>query len=153
MIKGYINYEIGSRFDPGSNPLVEEAKDKKDAILLHVQARKNVYMPYKDYEFIGRYDSYLNYAIKLLLHPREEKDTTGMYQHIIPKDVYIDNITDEYTFPMIRSVYALEKVSDNVYKQIYALPYKEEYRVTKYKEDYLYIGKQGAFVLSQNEHI
>lgn len=148
MSGGYIEYDDLSPlspipFNPDDDPL--------GTMLAHVRDNRDLYLPYKDYIFIGRYADLLNEAIRILFSSRREFLTTGYYQYVLPENAPI--LPVKYTVPVVRNVYVTEAIDVNMgnvtlYRQIRPLTQVETYNVGLFNGVPMYIGRQGSFLLS-----
>lgn len=136
--------QIGDREYISPSSAILAGENEMEVMLTYVSIYRDLYKPYQNYIFQGKYSDILNRAISLILLPRREPISTNVYQYIYPDKPLPPT---EYSIRIRRNVYITDKVRDNLYRQVRPLDTTEVYDVALIGEFPVYIGKQGAFIL------
>jgi hypothetical protein len=157
-MQGYIHYDKESIYSPyypyeigvwrSPHHAIEDGQDPYSTILLFVSMRRDLFMPMRDYIFVGDYGDLITRAIEEIYIPKMEMIDVSSYIYPISRDIHIPTIT------VSRFSYILEE-KGNVYRQSTPIPVIDEYEMGiipwmvdgKEKNVKVYIGRKGSFIL------
>lgn len=167
-MSGYVHYDDLSPLSPlyprtisvGENiynsaaNAIQAGENPSEVMLLLVRNNRNLYYPYRNYEFRGTYSDLLNRAISLLLIPRRERIGEGRFLFILTGDLRdrAQSFPREYSLPVIRNVYRSTHVEGNIYQEVEPLDVVEQYSVYLVQNVPLYVGSMGAFFLLEDRY-
>lgn len=131
---------------------IEKGIDSLKVVTQFVQLNRDKFNKYKYGIFTGDFADDLNQVVPELFRPKYEGNTIGRYIYLVDSK-NTENIPISLSKPVIRNIYDLKPINENVFQQISMIDKYEEYNVAKINGITIYIGKYGSFVLLPSEYI
>lgn len=161
-MNGFIEYGDTSPFSPvyespltiddktysSAEDAIQSGIDEFEVLLSFVRENRDLFLPYKDYTFVGKYSGSLNHAISTLLVPKREPLTIGRYVLFLTEEENqrLQAIPIKYSIPIERNAYTLSETSqENIYRQEKPLDHIETYRLFLFEGMPVYVGAMGSF--------